>query len=369
MCTEEETSLRWLVLAKVGPSTVAFVVTEGVNPNAEEEGNGEPNQGAPRTVEVLGVPDASFKPSSDLVERPHGSDEHGTGVPALGHHAGDDECDHTGQKCAPVANVAVVADFGGDTELVEGLDAVEMPERTGKGENPNTEGHHQRQCCTVVPAGLTEEGKPTFGACRVERATSEHTSEKTGSGEHRPVRKEDVRRGHTLQVHGGDELSAVHLVGGRQRRIGIAGCGNGQPKADGRERQRGHPFVATSQLKVRADHNDERKHECSQRINIGYGVEDFGTDQGQHQHAEGNGGGGQVGSRSQNQAWHNGQQACDGDDQHRHHVVQRQVVFNAHDSGGGKSEQHGQGCEQQPQRGTWLNRLRIHLFIHLYPSF
>ena len=115
------------MLAKVGPSTVAFVVAEGVNTNAEEEGDGEPNQGAPGTVEVLGVPDASFKPSSDLVERPHGGDEHGTGVPALGHHAGDDECHHAGQERTPVANVAVVADFGGDTELVEGLHAVEMP--------------------------------------------------------------------------------------------------------------------------------------------------------------------------------------------------------------------------------------------------
>ena len=68
-------------------------------------------------------------------------------------------------------------------------------------------------------------------------------------------------------------------------------------------------------------------------------------------------------------AWQQSDHACDGDDQHRHHVVQRQVVFNAHDSGGGKSEQHGQGCEQQPHCGTWLNRLRIHLFFHLYPSF
>ncbi len=357
------------MFTEVGPSTVAFVVADGIDTNAEEEGDGEPNQGAPRTVKVLGVPNACFEPSGDLVERPHGGEEHGTGVPALGHHAGDDERHDTGQEGTPVANVAVVADLGGDPELVEGLDAVEVPERASKGEDPNTQGHHQGRGGTVEPAGLTEEGKPTFGACRVERATSEDTGEKTGSGGHRPVRKEDVRRGHTLQVHGGDELAAVHLVGGRQRRIGVAGGSNGQPEADGREAHGGHPFVATSQIKVRADHNDERKHERSQCIDIGDDVEHFGTDQGQHQHAEGNGGGGQVGSRSQNQAWHNGQHACDGDDQHRHHVVQRQVVFNAHDSGGGKSEQHGQGCEQQPQCGTWLIRLRIHLFIHLYPSF
>ena len=40
-------------------------------------------------------------------------------------------------------------------------------------------------------------------------------------------------------------------------------------------------------------------------------------------------------------AWHDRQHACDGDDEHRHHVVHCQVVFNAHDSCGGKSE-HGQ---------------------------
>ena len=367
--TEEKTSLRGLVLAEVGPAAVALVVAQGVDSHADEERDGKPDEGAPGAVEVLGVPDTGFKPSSHLVECPHRSDHHGTGVPSLSDHAGDDQRDHTGQEGAPVAEVAVVARFGGDTELVEGLNAVEVPQRPRKGEDPNTEGHHQRERRTVVAAGLPEEGKPSFLAGRVERAASEHTGQKAGSGKHGPVRKEDVRRCLALEVHGRDQLAAFHFVGGGQRSIGIASRCDGQPESDGGEGHGGHPLVATSKVEVRANHNDQCEHESGQCVNIAHHVERFGTDKGQHQHAEGNGGGRQIGLRSQNQARHHGQHACDGDDQHRHHVVHCQVVFNAHDSGGGKSEQHGQGCEQQPQRGTWLNRLRIHLFIHLYPSF
>ena len=168
--TEEQTSLRGLVLAEVGPTAVALVVAHGVDPHANEERDGEPDECAPGAVEVLCVPDTGFKPSSHLVECPHRSDHHGAGVPSLSDHAGDDQRDHTGQEGAPVAEVAVVARFGGDTELVEVLDAVEVPQRPRKGEDPNTEGHHQRECSTVVTAGLPEERKPSLLAGRVERA-------------------------------------------------------------------------------------------------------------------------------------------------------------------------------------------------------
>ena len=116
------------MLPAVRPSTVLLVVAEVVNTDAQKEREAEPNQGTPRTVKVFGVPDACFKPSSDLVERPHRTHEHGTGVPALSHHAGDDERNHTGQEGTPIADVAVIAHFGGDAQLVNDADGVEVVE-------------------------------------------------------------------------------------------------------------------------------------------------------------------------------------------------------------------------------------------------
>ena len=84
------------MLSEVCPTAEAFMVANGVNSNTQEEGDGEPNERAPRSVKVLAVPDSSLKPSSDLVQRPHRTNEHGASVPAFCHHTGDDESNHTG---------------------------------------------------------------------------------------------------------------------------------------------------------------------------------------------------------------------------------------------------------------------------------
>ena len=91
VCPEEQASLRGLVLAKVSPSTVLFVIADGVNAYAQKERDTEPDQRTPCAVHVFVVPNTGFKPSSDLVKSPHGTHEHGAGVPSLGAHAGDDE--------------------------------------------------------------------------------------------------------------------------------------------------------------------------------------------------------------------------------------------------------------------------------------
>ena len=127
--------------------------------------------------------------------------------------------------------------------------------------------------------------------------------------------------------------------------------------------------MAASHVQIGTDEDDNGEHQCGKSVNAGEHVESLGTDKGHNQHAEGNGGSGQIGYGFSNDAWHDGQHAGDGDDEHRHHVVRCQVVFNAHDLCGGKSEQHGQRCEQQPHCGTWLIRLRFRLFIHYSPSF
>ena len=56
--THEEPGLRWLVLASVGPPTVIFVVADGIDTDADEERDGEPNQSTPCAVEVFVVPNA-----------------------------------------------------------------------------------------------------------------------------------------------------------------------------------------------------------------------------------------------------------------------------------------------------------------------
>ena len=126
MSTEEETSLRGFMLTKVGPTAVLFVVSEVVNSSAQEERETEPNQGTPCAVEVFVVPNTSLKPSSDLVQSPHGPYEHGTGVPSLSDHSCDDERHDTGEEGTPVADVAVIPFFGGDAQLVNHAHRIEV---------------------------------------------------------------------------------------------------------------------------------------------------------------------------------------------------------------------------------------------------
>ena len=59
---QEEPHLRWFVLPSVGPASVALVVSDGIHTHAQEERDGEPNQCAPRTVQVFVVPNAGLKP-------------------------------------------------------------------------------------------------------------------------------------------------------------------------------------------------------------------------------------------------------------------------------------------------------------------
>ena len=127
--------------------------------------------------------------------------------------------------------------------------------------------------------------------------------------------------------------------------------------------------MSTSAIQIGPDNEDDGEHQRCDSVDACKGVKQLSTDQCDRQHAEGNGGGRKVGSSSQQNAWRNGQHAGDGDDKHRHHVVHGKVVFNAHDPCGGKGEQHGQGCKQQPHCGTWLSRLRFHVFFHFFPSF
>ena len=54
--SQEEPRLRRLVLASVGPASVTLVVSDGVHAHAQEERDGEPNQCAPRAVQVFVVP-------------------------------------------------------------------------------------------------------------------------------------------------------------------------------------------------------------------------------------------------------------------------------------------------------------------------
>ena len=125
--SKEEARLRGLMLSEVGPTAVAFMVPYGIDSNTEEEGDGKPNQGTPRSVKILVVPNSCFKPSSHLVERPHRTNEHGTSVPSLRHHTGDDKGNNTGQESAPIAGIAVVSVLRSDAELVDHIDAVEVP--------------------------------------------------------------------------------------------------------------------------------------------------------------------------------------------------------------------------------------------------
>ena len=264
-----------------------------------------------------------------------------------------------------------------DTELVEQVDRIEVPDGNGEGHNPHGQSTHQRQSSTVESGTRAEERKPAVLASRVEVPSCEDTSEKTRCDEGGGVGKEHVSRRLAFKVDRRlvsfvDLNDGGHSIDdglGGQVTVSLGGGGHGDPDPNGSEGKRRHPFMAASHVQVGTNEHDDGKHQRGERINASEHVESLGADQGHDQHDEGNGGGGQIGHGFSNDAWRDGQHAGDGDDEHRHHVVRSQVVVNAHDPGGGKSEQHGQGCEQQPQRGTWLNRLRIHLFFHLYPSF
>ena len=152
MGPEEEAGLRGLVFTAVGPAAVAFVVANGIDADGAEERDGEPNQSAPRAVQVFAVPNTSLKPSGHLIERPHGTDQHGPGVPALGDHAGYDERHHAGQESTPVSDVPVVAVFRGDAQLVDDRDAVEVPQRAGKGHDPSAKRNHQWERISIEAA-------------------------------------------------------------------------------------------------------------------------------------------------------------------------------------------------------------------------
>ena len=145
------------MLATVGPATVSLVIADRVHTNTEEKRDGEPNQGAPGSVQVFVVPHAGLEPCGDLVQHPHGAQKHGSSVPSLGDHACDDQRNNTGQKGGPIPHVAVVAVFGGDAQLVENLDRIEVPQRTRKGEDGHGKSDDQRRCRTVEARGLAQE--------------------------------------------------------------------------------------------------------------------------------------------------------------------------------------------------------------------
>ena len=238
------------MLTEVGPSAVLFMIRDGVNPDAHEEGDAQPNQSTPTAVEVLVVPNAGFKPSSDLVQSPHGPDKHGSCVPTLCGHARNDEGDDTCQEGGPISDVAMVAVFHREPELVGNTDAVEVVQRADEGQNPDDKCDDERHTVPVESIALTEEGKPALICGRVERAPCEDTGQQTGDGEDGQVSKEDVSRRLSLQIHRRDQLFAFQGIGGWERSHGVASGCQRNPKPDGGERQHGHPLMAASLVKV-----------------------------------------------------------------------------------------------------------------------
>ena len=238
------------MLAKVGPASVFFVVADGVDSNANEKREAKPDQSTPRSVKILVVPNTGLKPSSDLIQSPHGADEHGTGVPALSDHAGDDESDDTREEGTPIADVAVIALFGRDAQLVNHANRVEVIDGASERKYPHAKCNHERHGVSVETVLLPEEGKPTFLASGVQGAPSKNASEQACCREHRPVGKEHVSGGLAFEVHGRDQLAAFHGVLRRECSKGVACGGHGEPEADSGERHGGHPFVAPTQVQV-----------------------------------------------------------------------------------------------------------------------
>ena len=238
------------MLAKVGPASVFFVVADGIDSNANEKREAKPDQSTPCSVKVLVVPNTGLEPSSDLIQSPHGADEHGTGVPALSDHAGDDESDDTREEGTPIADVAVIALFGRDAQLVNHANRVEVIDGASERKYPHAECNHERHGVSVETVLLPEEGKPTFLASGVQGAPSKNTSEQARCREHRPVGKEHVSGGLAFEVHGRDQLAAFHGVLRRECSKGVACGGHGEPEADSGERHGGHPFVAPTQVQV-----------------------------------------------------------------------------------------------------------------------
>ena len=149
-----------------------------------------------------------------MVKCPHGPDEHGPRVPAFGNHTSDDQGNNTGQERCPVTDVAVIAIFGGDAELVGYTDASKVVKRPGECQNPHSKSDHKRHVGSVEALALSEEGKPSLFTGWRERSSGQHTCEQTRNGEHGPVGKEHVSSRLSLQVHGRYKLSAaLHGVG------------------------------------------------------------------------------------------------------------------------------------------------------------
>ena len=238
------------MLAKVGPASVFFVVADGIDSNANEKREAKPDQSTPRSVKVLVVPNAGLKPCSDLIQGPHGADEHGTGVPALSDHASDDKSDDTREEGTPIADVAVIALFGRDAQLVNHANGVEVIDGASERKDPHAKCNHERHGVSVETVLLPEERKPTFLASGVQCTPCENTSEQARCREHRPVGEEHVSGGLAFKVHGRDQLAAFHGVLRREGCIGVACGGHSKPEADGGERHGGHPLVAPTQVQV-----------------------------------------------------------------------------------------------------------------------
>ena len=221
------------MFTKIRPATVLFVVADGVYSNTQEEGDAEPNQCAPCTVEILVVPYAGFEPSSDLVQRPHGPHQHGSGVPTFSNHARHDQGHNTGEERCPVTDVTVVTFLCCDAELIDNTHRAKVVKGTCKSQNPDDQSNDQWHVLSVEAVGLTKEGKPTLFSGWHEGSSCEHTGQQARDGEYRKVRKEDVCGGLTLKVHGRNQLSAFQVVRRGQCTQRITGSSQCDPETNG----------------------------------------------------------------------------------------------------------------------------------------
>ncbi len=339
------------------------MVADVVNGDTDEERETKPQPGGQRGIEVLIVPNTTLEPGRHLIEHPHRPGEHGTGVPTLGDHAGDDQGNHPGQEGVPVADVAVITVDGRDAELVHDVNAVEVPERASEGENPHAEGHHQRQSIAVEAVFVAEEGEPTGIASRVEHPTGHHASQNTGHGGGGPPRKEGVGCGLTLKVERRHLLPAGHEVRCGEGCKGIRCSGERHPKSNPGEDDHGLPFIPLVEVQQRAEQEHDGKEQGSHSI-AKRQMNGLSTEEADQQHTEGNGRRCEVGLARSEHAGHIAQGPSDARDEQGRHVVHRQVVVQTRNLRSGNRQQHGKGGQQPPHGLPRGGCLRISMFVH-----
>ena len=81
-----------------------------------------------------------------------------------------------------------------DTELVDVVNRIKVPDGNGEGDNPHGQSTHQRQSSAVESGARTEERKPAVLTRWVEVPSCEDTSEKARCDEGGGVGKEHVSR-------------------------------------------------------------------------------------------------------------------------------------------------------------------------------